>query len=54
MRMSYRMFKGVFKSWDGLCEEAAAFASTLGPDRVCSISHSADRSDGVVIVWYWE
>jgi hypothetical protein len=42
------------KSWDSLCEEATAFASTIGKDRLISISVSADGGRGIVFVWYWE
>jgi hypothetical protein len=49
----YRIFRGTMTTWDALFGEAAAFATTLGPTRVISISHSEDRSDGVVVVWFW-
>ena len=52
-RMAYRMFRGTFETWEALFAEAAQFATEIGPERVVSISHSADRSDGVVTVWYW-
>jgi hypothetical protein len=55
MRVQFRVFKGVFKSWQALFEQAAQFASeVVGPDRLISISHSSDQADGVVTVWYWE
>ena len=53
LRMNYRYFRGVLASWDTLCTQAAEFATELGPDRLVSISHSEDKNDGVVIVWYW-
>jgi hypothetical protein len=40
-------------TWDQLFTQAAAFASSVGPDRLISISHSEDQQDGVVTVWYW-
>ena len=46
-------FRSSFKSWDDLFSEAAAFATTLGPERLISISHSEDSGKGVVAVWYW-
>lgn len=52
-RMAYRKFRGTFATWDKLFAEAAQFATEIGPERVLSISHSADQSDGVVTVWYW-
>ncbi len=53
MRVACRIFRGGFLSWDGLCKEAAEFATEIGPERVINISHSADRGAGVVTVWYW-
>ena len=46
-------FQGSWISWDELFQQAATFAAGLGPDRVISISHSADKDNGVVVVWYW-
>jgi hypothetical protein len=53
MTVTYQHFRGTLKTWDSLFQEAAEFASTLGKERLISISHSADHSDGVVTVWYW-
>jgi len=52
--VSYKFFRGTFASWDELFTQAATFATTLGEGRVISISHSADHSDGIVTVWYWD
>jgi hypothetical protein len=41
------------QTWEALFAEAAAFATSVGPARVISISHSEDQNDGVVTVWYW-
>ncbi|HZZ45137.1 MAG TPA: hypothetical protein VFE58_19530 [Tepidisphaeraceae bacterium] len=54
MSVRFKFFRGVLKSWDSLFDEAAEFASTLKPERLISISHSADQGKGVVTVWYWE
>lgn len=53
-KVTYRQFRGTWASWEALFQQAARFASTLEPERLISISHSADHSDGVVTVWYWE
>jgi hypothetical protein len=47
------MFRGTLASWDQLFIDAAEFATSLGPDRLITISHSEDQQDGVVAVWYW-
>ncbi len=51
--MTYRIFRGTLATWDQLFTQAADFATKVGSERVVSISHSADNSDGVVTVWYW-
>lgn len=53
MRLEYSVFRGVWASFDELFSDAAAFATSIGRDRVVSISHSEDKDDGVVTVWYW-
>ena len=53
MTMQYRVFRGVWASFEQLFQEAADFATAIGRERVVSISHSEDKDDGVVTVWYW-
>ncbi len=54
VRAAFRTFRGTLVSWTALFTDAAAFATSLGPDRVISISHSSAKNDGVVTVWYWD
>jgi hypothetical protein len=54
MRVSFKVFKSTFSSWDDLCQQAADFASEQGRERVINISVSEDHNEGVVIVWFWE
>jgi hypothetical protein len=55
MSVTFRMFRGgPLIAWDALFQQAADFASDIGPDRLISISHSSDHSDGIVTVWYWQ
>lgn len=49
----FEEFRGVFASWPDLFQRAAEFASRLGRERLITISHSEDKEDGVVAVWYW-
>ncbi len=53
MRVLCKHFKATFKSWDRLFMQAADFATTVGPDRLISVSHSHYHSEGIVTVWYW-
>ena len=54
MRANYRIFRGTLISWEGLFDQAAEFATRVGPQQLISICHSADANKGVVTVWYWE
>jgi hypothetical protein len=50
----FKVFQSSLTSWESLFAEAAEFASQLGPERLITVSHSADQGEGVVVVWYWE
>jgi hypothetical protein len=52
-RVQFEVFRSSMKSWQELFGDAAAFAETVGRERLICISHSADGSHGVVTVWYW-
>jgi hypothetical protein len=54
MRVNFRIFQSSFSSWKSLFQEAADFAGTIAPDHLITISHSADKGEGVVCVWFWE
>jgi len=53
MRVAYRMFRSSRSSWEQLFQQAADFATELGPDWLIGISHSHDGPDGIVTVWFW-
>ena len=50
----YEIFRGTFATWPALLDQAAEFATQLGRDRLITISHSEDKDDGVIAVWYWD
>jgi hypothetical protein len=54
MRVCFKMFQGMFRSWDQLFRDAAIFATELGPERLICISHSQSETVGTVTVWYWD
>jgi hypothetical protein len=56
VRVRHKLFKSSFKSWDALCEEATAFATTIGRERLINISVALGDTggQGVIFVWYWE
>jgi hypothetical protein len=53
MRVRFKVFRGTFTTWESLLGEAADFASGIPPERLISISHSEDKNEGVITVWYW-
>ena len=63
MQARFKLFSSAIKPWEDLCEEAAAFATEVGRDRLINISVSAAGgqnffgtagAEGVIYVWYWE
>jgi hypothetical protein len=51
--VEYQIFRATFETWDELFSKAADFATEIGRDRLIGFSHSEDKSDGVVTVWFW-
>jgi hypothetical protein len=54
MRVQYKQFDSKFVSRDRILRSAAEFASQVGPERLINITHTEDRQDTVILVWYWE
>ncbi len=54
MTLHFKIFRSSFSSWDTLLSDAAAFATEIGKQNLVNISHSEDRTEGVVVVWYWQ
>ena len=54
MTAKYKHFRGTLISWEDLFKQAAEFATAIGKEKLISISHSADHSEGIVTVWYWQ
>ncbi|NOT00267.1 MAG: hypothetical protein HOP29_06525 [Phycisphaerales bacterium] len=52
-RVLHRVFRATIKPWEALFSEAAAFAGSIDPSKLVTISHSSDLGEGVVVVWYW-
>lgn len=53
MQARFKIFKSAHSPWTTIFAAAAAFATTLGPERMIGISHSHEQTVGVVTVWYW-
>jgi len=62
MKVQCRKFLSSSRPWDTLINEAAEFATGIGPERLINISSSAAGgsdafgfgAQGVIFVWYWE
>jgi hypothetical protein len=53
MQVRFQIFRSVTHPWEVLFSQAAAFATSVGLERLIGISHSHEGSVGVVTVWYW-
>ena len=51
--VQFKTYRGTWDSFAMLFADAAGFATEIGKERLISISHSEDKDDGVVTVWYW-
>ena len=51
--VKYEVFRSGFESWDTLFTKASELATQIGRERLIGISHSEDKNEGVVTVWYW-
>lgn len=54
MQVRFEVFRGTLTGWDDLFMQAAEFAARVGRERLITISHSCDKNEGVVTVWYWD
>lgn len=54
MEVKFKHFRSSMSSWEELFNQAAEFATQIGPQNLINISHSEDQNDGVVTVWYWQ
>jgi hypothetical protein len=49
----FEIFRGTLATWPELFARASEFATEIGREQLISISHSEDKDDGVIAVWYW-
>jgi hypothetical protein len=58
MKVECMIIRSSTRSWKNMCEEAAAFATKVGPERLINISASAAGdnlgAEGTIFVWYWD
>ena len=58
MKVECLMIRSSTRSWQSMCEEASAFATKVGRERLINISVSAAGdnlgANGTIFVWYWD
>lgn len=53
MTLQFEVFRAMLSTWNSLFEDASRFATSIGKDRLVTITTSADQGEGIVVVWYW-
>jgi hypothetical protein len=53
MRVLFKAFDSKMASREKLFKAASEFASHIGPERLITLSHSEDRDNIVITIWYW-
>jgi hypothetical protein len=53
MRLFFKAFDSKMASREKLFKAAAEFANAIGRDRLQTLSHSEDRDNIVITIWYW-
>ncbi|MFN4258229.1 MAG: hypothetical protein ACK4RK_02970 [Gemmataceae bacterium] len=53
MRVLFRSFDSKMASREKLFKAASEFASKLGQENLINITHSEDRDNIVITIWYW-
>lgn len=51
--VAFESYRGDFSKWDRLNAEAASLVDQIGRENLLTISHSADKAEGLITVWYW-
>jgi hypothetical protein len=52
-RVTFKAFDSKMASREKLFRAAAEYASQIGRDRLITMSHSEDRDNIVITIWYW-
>ena len=54
MTLQFEVFRATLLTWNRLFEDASRFATSIGKERLVTITTTADQGEGIVVVWYWE
>ncbi len=53
MRLFFKAFDSKMASREKLFKAAVEFANQIGRERLLTLSHSEDRDNIVITIWYW-
>lgn len=53
MKVFYKIYDSKMASREKLFKAATEFANKIGPDDLINITHSEDRDNIVITIWYW-
>lgn len=53
MRLFFKAFDSKMASREKLFKAAVEFANQIGRERLMTLSHSEDRDNIVITIWYW-
>ncbi|MBY0526440.1 MAG: hypothetical protein K2R98_23805 [Gemmataceae bacterium] len=53
MRVLFKAFDSKMASREKLFKHASEFATQVGRERLITMSHSEDRDNIVITIWYW-
>jgi hypothetical protein len=53
MRVLFKAFDSKMASREKLFKAASDFANQVGKDRLITLTHSEDRDNIVITIWYW-
>jgi hypothetical protein len=53
MRLFFKVFDSKMASREKLFKAAVEFANQVGRDQLLTLSHSEDRDNIVLTIWYW-
>ena len=53
MRITFKAFDSKMASREKLFKAAVEFANKLDPKQLITLTHSEDRDNIVITIWYW-
>ena len=54
MQVRFKTFQSQFGLRERVLQKVAEYAQQVGRERLISISHTEERDNAVITIWYWE